>query len=109
MFKFFKKNKPAGNTVSDDNKPATTPVLSQSDEDGPGVKDKVMGVGMNMMQRVAMKKLAKMSPSEQAKMMQDMMKPENKGKLLDVMEMMKKSGQISEEQYNEAKKRLGIL
>ncbi|MDR3559125.1 MAG: hypothetical protein P4L58_01845, partial [Candidatus Pacebacteria bacterium] len=81
----------------------------KSDDGKSSVKDKVMGVGMNMMQKVAMKKLAKMSPQEQAKMMQDMMKPENKGQLLSAMEMMRKSGQITEQQYQEAKKRLGIL
>ena len=62
---------------------------------------------MNMLQRLAMKKMEKMSPQERMKMMQDFMKPENKGKLLSAMEMMRKTGQISEEQYNLAKQKLG--
>ena len=107
----FKKNKLAGDndqTASDQSAPA--PIVPPKSDDGKSsVKDKVMGVGMNMMQKVAMKKLAKMSPQEQAKMMQDMLKPENKGQLLSAMEMMRKSGQITEQQYQEAKKRLGIL
>ena len=63
---------------------------------------------MGMMQRIAMKKLASMGPAERNKLMQDMMKPENKGKIMAAMEMMKKSGQISEDQVEEAKKKLGL-
>lgn len=63
---------------------------------------------MGMMQRLAMKKMMSMSPAERNKMMQDMMKPENKGKLLSAMEMMKKTGQITEAQIEDAKKRLGL-
>jgi hypothetical protein len=112
MFNIFKKKKPVNkNTVSDNNKPVAVPAtpLESNNDEKSSVKDKVMGVGMNMMQKVAMKKLAKMSPQEQAKMMQDMLKPENKGQLLSAMEMMRKSGQITEQQYQEAKKRLGVL
>lgn len=63
---------------------------------------------MNMLQRLAMKKMEKMSPQEKAKLMQEMMKPENKGKLISAMEMMRKSGQISEEQYQMAKERMMV-
>lgn len=63
---------------------------------------------MGMMQRIAMKKLANMGPAERNKLMQDMMKPENKGKIMAAMDMMKKSGQISEDQIEEAKKKLGL-
>jgi hypothetical protein len=62
----------------------------------------------NMMAKVAMKKIQKMSPQERNKMMQEAFKPENKNKLLSAMEMMKKSGQISEEQMEMAKKKLGL-
>lgn len=41
-------------------------------------------------------------------MTQDMMKPENKDNLLQAMEMMKKTGQITDEQTEEAKKKLGL-
>lgn len=63
---------------------------------------------MSMLQSLAMKKLAKMSPQEQQKMAADMMKPENKGKLLQAMEMMKKTGMVSDAQLEEAKKKLGL-
>lgn len=63
---------------------------------------------MNMLQRLAMKKMAKMSPQEQQKLMQEAFKPGNRDKLLSAMEMMRKSGQISEEQYQMAKKKMGM-
>ncbi len=63
---------------------------------------------LGMLQKIAMKKMAKMSPQEQSKMMQDVLKPENRGKLMTAMEQMKKTGMISEEQIAEAKKRLGM-
>lgn len=62
----------------------------------------------NMLAKIAMRKLARMSPREQQKMMQDAMRPENREKMIAVMESMKKSGQITEEQYNIAKKRLEL-
>ena len=61
-----------------------------------------------MMAKVAEKKMRNMSPQEQQKMMQEAFKPENKDKLLKAMEMMRQSGQISEEQYNMAKQKLGF-
>jgi hypothetical protein len=73
-----------------------------------GLKNKVFGVGVKMMQKVAMKKLQNMSPKEQQKIMQEAFKPENKEKLLAVMEQMKASGQISEEQYRMAKQKMGL-
>jgi hypothetical protein len=63
---------------------------------------------MGMLQSLAMKKAMKMSPQERDKMMQDMTKPENKDKLLSAMKMMKKTGMLSDEQMEEAKKRLGL-
>lgn len=63
---------------------------------------------MNMLQRIAMKKLEKMSPKERERMMADMFKPENKDKILQTMEMMRKTGQITESQYNEAKQKMGL-
>ena len=61
-----------------------------------------------MLQRIAMRKIEKMSPGEREKMMQEAFKPENKDKMLAVMDQMKASGQITEEQYNQAKQRLGL-
>lgn len=65
-------------------------------------------MAMSMMQKVAMKKLQKMSPQEQQKMMREALNPKNKDKMLSVMEHMKKSGQITEEQYRMAKEKLGL-
>jgi hypothetical protein len=50
---------------------------------------------MGMLQRIAMKKLERMNPDEREK-------------LLDAMEKMKSSGQISDEQIALAKKKLGL-
>ena len=61
---------------------------------------------MNMLQRLAMKKMERMSPQEKAKMMREVMKPENRDKLLSAMDMMRKSGQISNEQYELAKQKM---
>lgn len=67
---------------------------------------------MKMLQKVAMKKLEKMSSAEREalahKMMREMSKPENKNKMLQVLEQMKSSGQISEEQYRMAKQKMGM-
>lgn len=67
---------------------------------------------MGMLQRLAMKKLEAMNPSEREKLMQQMLSPEsinkNKDKILDAMEKMKSTGQISDEQIETAKKRLGL-
>jgi len=62
----------------------------------------------NMLAKIAMKKLEKMSPAEQQKMMQEAFKPENRDKMLVVMEQMVASGQITQEQYDMAKKKLGL-
>ena len=67
---------------------------------------------IGILQRIAMKKLERMNPDEREKLMQRMLDPKslnkNKDKILDAMEKMKSSGQISEEQIELAKKKLGI-
>ncbi len=63
---------------------------------------------MGMMAKIAEKKMRNMSPAEQQKMMAEAFKPENKDKLIKAMEIMRKSGQISEEQYRMAKQKLGF-
>jgi hypothetical protein len=63
---------------------------------------------MGMMQAMAMKRIAKMSPKERNKIMQDAMKPENRNKIIGAMDAMKASGQVSEEQIAKAKKMLGM-
>ena len=61
-----------------------------------------------MLQRLAMKKLEKMSPEERNKVMREALKPENKDKILAVIEQMKKTGQLTNEQIEEAKNKLGL-
>ncbi|HAI74375.1 MAG TPA: hypothetical protein DCS28_04325 [Candidatus Moranbacteria bacterium] len=78
----------------------------QSDDDQAD-DAKINSPKMNMLQRLAMKKMEKMSPNEKAKMAQEFFKPENKDKLMSVLEMMRKTGQVSEEQYNLAKQKMG--
>lgn len=68
---------------------------------------------MGFMQRMAMKKLQKMSPEEREKLMKKVMTPENISKnkkdILKTLEQMEKSGQMNKHQVFEAKKRLGLL
>jgi hypothetical protein len=63
---------------------------------------------MNMLQSIAMKKMQKMSPAEQQKMMAEAFNPKNRDKMLSVMETMRKAGQISQEQYDMAIKKMGM-
>ncbi len=67
---------------------------------------------MGMMQKIAMKKLEKMSPEEREKIMKKAMNPENvaknKDKILASMEQMKASGQVTDEQIEIAKKKMGL-
>lgn len=68
---------------------------------------------MGFMQRMAMKKLEKMSPEEKEKLMKKVMTPDNiqknKADILKTLEAMEKSGQMNSHQVFEAKKRLGLL
>lgn len=67
---------------------------------------------MGFVQKLAMKKIMNMSDQERMKLMQKMMTPENiaknKDKILGMMDNMKKSGQISADQYEMIKQKLGI-
>jgi len=63
---------------------------------------------MGMLGALAAKKLEKMSPQEREKMAQEVMKPENRDKLLSAMEKLQKTGMISEEQIKLAKEKLGL-
>lgn len=67
---------------------------------------------MGMLQRLAMKRLEKMDPKEREKLMQKAMTPENiaknKNKILETMEQMKSSGQLTEEQIKLAKEKLEL-
>ena len=67
---------------------------------------------MGFVQRLAMKKMMSMSPEQREKLMKKMMTPENisknKDKILGAMDQMRASGQLSADQIEEAKKRLGL-
>lgn len=67
---------------------------------------------MGMMQKFALKRLAKMSPAEREKMMKKAMTPKNiekhKGEILQSLEAMRKAKQVSDDQYRLAKKRFGL-
>ncbi len=67
---------------------------------------------MGMLQKLAMKRLEKMSPEEREKLMQKALDPENiaknQDKILASIEQMKASGQITEEQAELARKKLGL-
>jgi len=67
---------------------------------------------MNMFQRFAMKRLMNMSPAEREKMMKKAMTPKNieknKDEILASLESMRKSGQISDDQYRLTKAKLGL-
>lgn len=71
-------------------------------------KQATSSAAMGMMAKIAEKKMRNMSPKERQSMVNEAFKPENKDKMLAVMEQMKKSGQITEEQYNLAKQRMGL-
>jgi hypothetical protein len=62
---------------------------------------------MGMLQALAMKRMAKMSPKEREKLMQEAMKPENRDKIMSVMKTMKATGQVTDEQIEQAKKMFG--
>lgn len=67
---------------------------------------------MGMLQRLALKRLEKMDPKEREKLMQKALAPENiaknKDKILETMEQMKASGQLTDEQLRMAKEKLGL-
>jgi hypothetical protein len=67
---------------------------------------------MGMLQRLTMKKVMNMNEEERMKLAQKVMTPENinknKDKFSTVLENMKASGQITEAQFQEAKRMLGL-
>lgn len=74
--------------------------------------DKNNSQNMGFVQRLAMKKMMSMSPEQREKLMKKVMTPENisknKDKILEAMNQMRASGQISADQVEEAKRRLGL-
>jgi len=84
------------------------PASSADEKNGEGGQMPKMG----MLQRLAMKRIEKMDPKERERLMQKALAPENieknKDKILATMEQMKVSGQLTEEQFEMAKKKLGL-
>lgn len=68
---------------------------------------------MGMLQKMAMKKVMKMSPEEREKLMKKALEPKNiqknRKQILEMLEQMEKSGQMNKHQVFEAKKRMGLL
>ncbi|KKT88279.1 MAG: hypothetical protein UW87_C0015G0015 [Candidatus Moranbacteria bacterium GW2011_GWC2_45_10] len=98
MLNIFKKSK-----KTDEEKKAEEEAMKNI----PGVEN------MGMLQKMAMKKVMKMSPEERNKLMAKMLEPKNiqknKKQILEMLEGMEKSGQMNKHQVFEAKKRLGLL
>ncbi len=67
---------------------------------------------MSMLQRFAMKRLMKMSPQEREKTLRKAMTPKNiekhKDEILQSLETMRKTKQISDDQYRLAKAKFGL-
>lgn len=67
---------------------------------------------MGMFQKFAMKQLMKMSPAEREKVLKKAMTPKNimkhKNEILAQLEHARKSGQMSDDQYRLARRRMGI-
>jgi len=82
-------------------------------QDAGAPKDPTNPENMGFASRMAMKQFQKMSPEKQAEVMQKALDPKNiqknKGKLLEMLDAMEKSGQMNKHQVFEAKKRLGLL
>ena len=77
--------------------------------DVPGIKKPE---DMNMLQRMAYKRVMAMNPAERAKLMQKMMTPKNIKKhekeIRDQIEELRKSGKVSDDQIRLMKARLGL-
>ncbi|MEP7162942.1 MAG: hypothetical protein ABI747_04265 [Candidatus Moraniibacteriota bacterium] len=72
----------------------------------PGAKD------MNMFQKFMAKRVLSLPPDKREKVLREAMTPKNiekhKGEILAQLEAMKRSGQMSDDQYRLTKRRLGL-
>lgn len=72
----------------------------------PGAKD------MNMFQRFMAKRVLSLPPEKRDEVLQKAMTPKNiekhKGEILSQLDALKKAGQMSDDQYRLAKRRLGL-
>lgn len=113
--------KTASNDVSDD---TSDVVLSTGTDDDAKKKKKTSDSDvddltnqpgmpkMNMVQRMAMKKIQKMKPEERENLMKKMLSPENiqknRKQILEYLDQMEKSGQMNKHQIGMIKKQLGL-
>ena len=86
------------------------PFSKKNDDDDDDDKNGAKKPGF--LQRLAMKKIESMSDEERMKVMRKAMDPKNiaknKGKILASLKEMRKSGQITADQYEMAKQKMGI-
>jgi len=84
-----------------------------------GLEDRLAGMpgapdleNMNFMEKMAMKRLMKMSPEEQREALRKAMTPKNiekhKDEIIASLEQMRKSRMISDDQYRLMKRKFGI-
>lgn len=94
-------------------KKKSTQSANDDDSDKKGQSQQMPGISnpknMNMLQRLAMKKLMSMSNDEREKLMKRMTSSEKGRKqALDQIQKMRDSGMITQEQYIQARRKLGV-
>ncbi len=100
------------NPFAKDDQQASSSAPVASNKNQPGVSSLKKPEDMNLLQRLAYKRLMAMKPGERAKLMQKMMTPKNVKKhekeIREQIEALKKSGQVSDDQIRLMKARLGL-
>jgi hypothetical protein len=95
----FGKNKQSSDSASDAVAPSSVPGMPDPSK-------------MGMLERIAYNRFLKMSPAEREKVMKKALTPKNvekhKDEILASLEAMRKSRQISDDQYRLAKAKFGL-
>lgn len=85
---------------------------SKKQDDMPDIAGVKKPEDMNMLERLAYKRVMAMNPAERAKLMQKMMTPKNVKKhekeIREQIEELRKSGKVSDDQIRLMKARLGL-
>ena len=85
---------------------------NKKQDDAPDIAGVKKPEDMNMLQRMAYKRVMAMNPAERAKLMQKMMTPKNVKKhekeIRAQIEELRKSGKVSDDQIRLMKARLGL-
>lgn len=63
---------------------------------------------MGMLERIAMKKIEKMSPQEREKMAREFFDPKNRDKMEKVLKYLKATGKVTDEQIDQARKKMNF-